>query len=291
MTDFAPDNERRFGGMTRLFGSAGAGRIAAAHVMVIGIGGVGSWAAEALARSGVGRITLVDMDHVAESNINRQIQATDATFGMAKIVAMRAHILSYHPQCEVQLVDDFVTPENWLDIYTLASQVQAIDAVLDCCDQVKTKTALAAWAQRSGLAKSGCFISVGAAGGKKQAQLVELADLSEVTHDPLLAQLRYRLRRAARESAAGSSDAKKPNKKMGIACIFSREAVAPPAAEAAAEAAACAVDAGVEPQAESEATLQARNLSCAGYGSMVSVTATFGMVASGAVLGALAHKP
>lgn len=287
MTDFAPDYARRFGGMARLFGSARAGRIAAAHVMVIGIGGVGSWAAEALARSGVGRITLVDMDHVAESNINRQIQATDATLGMAKIIAMRAHILSYHPHCEVQLVDDFVTPENWLDIFTLASQVQPIDAVLDCCDQVKTKAALAAWAQRTGLAKSGCFISVGAAGGKKQAQLVELADLSEVTHDPLLAQLRYRLRRAAREGAAGSSVTKKPNKKMGISCIFSREAVAPPAAEAA----ACAVDAGVEAQAETEANLQARNLSCAGYGSMVSVTATFGMVASGAVLGALANKP
>lgn len=282
-----PDYERRFGGMARLFGSAGAARIANSHVMVIGIGGVGSWAAECLARSGVGRITLVDMDHVAESNINRQIQASDASLGMAKIVAMQAHILGYHPQCQVQLIDDFVTPENWASVYAQAAQVQRIDAVIDCCDQVKTKTALAAWAQKSGMGKRGAFISVGAAGGKKLAQLVEVADLSEVTHDPLLAQVRYRLRRSAREAAGASqpegSATKHKNKKMGISCVFSREAVEQPQADQAqADAASCETSTG-------NAELQAHNLSCAGYGSFVGVTATFGMVASSAILGGLAQ--
>ena len=276
--------------MARLFGSAGAARIATSLVVVIGIGGVGSWAAECLARSGVGRITLVDMDHVAESNINRQIQAADASLGMAKIVAMQAHILGYHPQCQVQLVDDFVTPENWAAIYAQAAQVQGIDAVIDCCDQVKTKTALAAWAQKSGMGKSGMgkrgtFISVGAAGGKKLAQLVEVADLSEVTHDPLLAQVRYRLRRSAREAAGASqpdgSAAKLKNKKMGISCVFSREAVEQPQADQAqTDTASCEAPAAT-------AELQAHNLSCAGYGSFVGVTATFGMVASSAILGGL----
>ena len=196
----ADEDERRFGGLARLYGVAGAARIRAAHVLVIGIGGVGSWAAECLARSGVACITLVDMDHVAESNINRQIHASDTSLGMSKIEAMRQRVASYAPRCRVLGIDDFVSPENWGEIWAQAHALQAVDAVLDCCDQVKTKTALAAWAQQKSIQKTCAFISVGAAGGKRRADLLEIADLQAVTHDPLLAQVRYRLRKQARST-------------------------------------------------------------------------------------------
>src|SRR5665647_2975801 len=107
------DFDRRFGALARLYGVIGAQRIAAAHVVVVGIGGVGSWAAEALARSGVGRLTLIDLDHVSVSNINRQIQAVEASLGQAKVLAMRDRILSFHPACVVNCIEEFVTPENW----------------------------------------------------------------------------------------------------------------------------------------------------------------------------------
>jgi len=110
------DFERRFGGLRRLYGVAGAQRIFDAHVMVVGIGGVGSWAAEALARSGVGRITLVDMDHIAESNVNRQVHALDATLGQAKVLAMRERMLAIHPGAHVATIDDFVDATNWTRI-------------------------------------------------------------------------------------------------------------------------------------------------------------------------------
>ena len=139
-----PDNARRFGGIARLYGAAGAQALAQAHVAVVGIGGVGSWAAEALARSGVGRITLVDMDHVAESNINRQLHATDRTLGQAKAQAMRERIASYHPACQVSTVDDFVEPDNWPALLPAP-----VDAVIDACDQMRAKAAMAAWARHT----------------------------------------------------------------------------------------------------------------------------------------------
>lgn len=211
---------------------------------VVGIGGVGSWAAEALARSGVGKITLIDMDHVAESNINRQVHALTPTLGMAKVEAMRERIALIHPQCDVQCVDDFVTAQNWPAILPMG-----VDAVLDACDQIKAKVAMAAWARECGAA----FITVGAAGGKQQAHLVDIADLSEVTHDPLLAQLRYRLRR--------EHGAPKNGKRMKVYCVYSKEAVR-------------AADAACDAQSDG-------SLSCHGYGSLVTVTATFGMSAAG----------
>lgn len=109
--------ERRFGGMARLYGVEGAAQVAQAHVMVVGIGGVGSWVAESLARSGVGELTLVDMDHIAESNINRQIHALESSVGQAKVMAMKDRIAQINPECRVHVVDDFVTPENWLEIW------------------------------------------------------------------------------------------------------------------------------------------------------------------------------
>ncbi|MDP3701087.1 MAG: tRNA threonylcarbamoyladenosine dehydratase [Hylemonella sp.] len=242
------DAERRFGGLARLYGVAGAQRIRAAHVAVVGVGGVGSWAVEALARSGVGCLTLIDLDHVAESNINRQIHALDATLGQAKVLAMRDRIAQINAACQVHCIEEFVDPGNWPALLPAG-----VDAVIDACDQVRAKTAMAAWALRGKV----IFISAGAAGGKRLAHEVDIEDLGRVTHDPLLAQLRYRLRRehgAAREG-----------RKIGVACVFSREAVRGPDAS-------CAVEDG-------DGTLN-----CSGYGSQVAVTATFGQCAAGWVL-------
>ncbi|MDZ4076324.1 MAG: tRNA threonylcarbamoyladenosine dehydratase [Hylemonella sp.] len=241
------DVERRFGGLARLYSVAGAQRIRAAHVAVVGVGGVGSWAVEALARSGVGRLTLIDLDHVAESNINRQIHALEGTLGQAKVLAMRDRITQINPACQVQCIEEFVGPDNWPALLPAG-----VDAVIDACDQVRAKTAMAAWALKNKLV----FITVGAAGGKRRAHEVDIEDLGRVTHDPLLAQLRYRLRKehgAAREG-----------RKIGVACVFSREAVSGPDAS-------CAV--------EGDGTLN-----CSGYGSLVAVTATFGQCAAGWVL-------
>jgi tRNA A37 threonylcarbamoyladenosine dehydratase len=245
----APDLERRFSGLERLFGVEGAARVRAAHVAVVGIGGVGSWAAEALARSGVGRLTLIDLDHVAESNINRQIHALDSTVGMAKVLAMRERIAQINPACVVNGIEEFVEPGNWPQILP-----SGVDAVIDACDQVKAKTAMAAWAR----SEKKLFITVGAAGGKRLAHKVDIDDLSLTTHDPLLAQLRYRLRK--------EHGAPREGKKIGIACVFSREAVAPPDAS-------CAIEGDAD-----------GTLNCHGYGSIVSVTATFGQCAAGWVM-------
>lgn len=248
------DADRRFGGLARLYGIAGAQRIRGAHVAVIGIGGVGSWAAEALARSGVGRLTLIDLDHVAESNINRQIHALETTLGQAKVLAMRDRIAQINPDCVVQCIEEFVEPDNWPGLLPAG-----VDAVIDACDQVRAKTAMAAWALRS----KTIFIAVGAAGGKRLAHQVDIEDLSKTTHDPLLAQLRYRLRRehgAARDA-----------KKIGVPCVFSRESVRQPDAS-------CDV--------EGDGTLN-----CSGYGSLVSVTATFGQCAAGWVMNEISVRP
>ncbi len=245
--------QRRFGGLDRLYGREGAARIRAAHVAVVGIGGVGSWAAEALARSGVGRLTLIDLDHVAESNINRQIHALEETVGQAKVQAMRERIAGINPDCEVTCIEEFVEPGNWPALLP-----GGVDAVVDACDQVPAKTAMAAWARGT----RQLFISVGAAGGKRLAHKVDVDDLSQTTHDPLLAQLRYRLRK--------HHGAPKEGKKIGIACVFSRESVAPPDAS-------CGI--------EGDGTLN-----CHGYGSVVAVTATFGQCAAGWILDALARS-
>jgi tRNA A37 threonylcarbamoyladenosine dehydratase len=252
--------DRRFGGMARLYGVQGAANIAKAHVLIVGIGGVGSWVAESLARSGVGEITLIDMDHVAESNINRQIHALEGTLGMSKILAMKERIGQINPDCRVHTVDDFVTPENWMqlvkDLELDAHTQSPVSAVIDACDQVKSKVTMADWAIR----QKKFFVTLGAAGGKRQAHLVEQADLSKVTHDPLLAQVRYRLRK--------EKGAPKDGLKMGVRCVFSRESVAPP-----------------DPSCEIEGD---GSLNCHGYGSVVMVTASFGMVAASLTLNFLA---
>jgi tRNA A37 threonylcarbamoyladenosine dehydratase len=249
--NLSPDTERRFGGLARLYGVAGAERIRAAHVVVVGVGGVGSWTAEALARSGVGALTLIDFDNIAESNVNRQIHALTDTLGQAKVEALRERIAQINPECAVTCIEEFVDAENWLRLMP-----QNADAVIDACDQIKAKALMAAWAREQAGPHKALFITVGAAGGKRQAHLVNVEDLSKVTHDPLLAQLRYRLRK--------HHDAPRDGKKMNVACVYSKEAVQGP-------------DASCDVEGDG-------SLNCSGYGSVVSVTATFGLVAAGWVL-------
>jgi tRNA threonylcarbamoyladenosine dehydratase len=248
------DAERRFGGLRRLYGEAGYLRLRAARVAVIGLGGVGSWAAEALARSGVAHLVLVDLDHVAESNVNRQVQALGRTLGQAKAVALAERIADIHPGCRVIGVEAFVEPGNWPALLPTV-----VDAVIDACDDSRAKLALATWSLAAGVP----LVCVGAAGGKRLAQRVEVEDLADVTHDPLLAGLRQRLRRDAGAPRQG---------RIGVRCVFSRESVAAPAD-------ACDVLPG---GAASDGTLN-----CHGYGSSVAVTATFGMVAAGEAISQL----
>jgi tRNA A37 threonylcarbamoyladenosine dehydratase len=262
------DLERRFGGLSRLYGAEGARRIRAAHAVVVGIGGVGSWAAEALARSGVARLTLIDLDHVAESNINRQVHALEPTLGKSKVQAMRDRIRDINSHCIVNCIEDFVDAANWPQIAAL--DVASPDtplAVIDACDQVRAKTAMADWAMANGI----LFISAGAAGGKRHAHRVDIEDLSLVTHDPLLAQLRYRLRKERGAARQG---------KIGVACVFSREPMTQPEA-------ACAPGDG-DLNRESDIKPNDGTLNCHGYGSVVSVTSTFGACAAGWLLDKIA---
>ena len=259
MTD-AADFDRRFGGLKRLYGEAGAQAIFGAHVAVVGLGGVGSWTAEALARSGVGKLTLIDFDHIAESNVNRQVHAVTSTLGQSKIVALAERIAQINPSCEVVLVDDFLTPENGAALLErMQSEPSRRVALVDACDQAKAKT----WMAAQALDRRWIHVMVGAAGGKRLAQRVEVGDLTDVTHDPLLAGVRQRLRKYHGLRRSGA---------CGVSCVFSREPVVKPSVAATCDAAAGGGAA----------------LNCHGYGSSVSVTATFGMVAAGHVLEALA---
>jgi tRNA A37 threonylcarbamoyladenosine dehydratase len=242
------DEERRFGGLRRLYGDAGYARVRAARVAVVGVGGVGSWAVEALARSGVAQLVLIDLDHVAESNINRQVQALGATLGMAKVQALAQRVADIHPACAVQCIEAFADEDNWPALLPR----DGVDAVIDACDQVRAKQAMAAWAQHTRTP----FVCVGAAGGKQLPQRIEIDDLAHTTHDPLLASLRQRLRKAGHAPRTGA---------IGVRCVFSREPVQLP------EAAACAAD------------VQA-DLNCHGYGSSVTVTAAFGLAAASEAL-------
>jgi len=248
------DLERRFGGLRRLYGDAAYARIRALRIAVVGVGGVGSWTAEALARSGVAALTLIDLDHVAESNVNRQVQALGSTLGQAKVEALRQRIADIHPGCVVHAVEEFAEPGNWPALLPAP-----VDAVVDACDQGRAKAAIAAWALATGVP----LVTVGAAGGKRSPERVEVADLAETTHDPVLAALRQRLRKLHGAAKSGP---------IGIACIFSRESIVLPPGERE----GCDIDG---------------SLNCHGYGSSVGVTATFGLVAATRALESAALAP
>ncbi|MFA6313665.1 MAG: tRNA cyclic N6-threonylcarbamoyladenosine(37) synthase TcdA [Sterolibacterium sp.] len=251
------DFERRFGGIARLYGAPALARLAAAHVCVIGIGGVGSWAAEALARSAVGRITLIDLDHVAESNTNRQIHALDGEFGKAKVQAMASRIRAINPACVVTCIEEFVVAEN------VAALLPPCDAVLDAIDNVRAKAALIAHCRSVGIG----IVTTGAAGGRCDPTRIQVADLARTEQDALASKLRARLRK----EYGFTRDLKK---KFGVECVFSVE----PIVRLEADGPACDVD---EAPGDN-ASLQ--GLNCAGYGSAVTVTAAFGFTAAARVL-------
>ena len=246
--------ERRFAGTARVYGQQPFSQFEQAHVMVIGIGGVGSWAVEGLARSGVGTLTLVDMDVLVASNVNRQLPALTETFGHGKIDVMAARAKSINPRIQIHLVDDFLTPDN---AKTLIAQYQP-DIILDCIDDVKAKIALILHCRFNKIP----LIVSGGAGGKLDPLKIRVADLSRTEQDPMLAKIRSELR--------NKGICKKPKDKFGITCIYS---VDNPFSNSLSNQAAC------------ETTVNAgAGLRCGGYGSAVTVTATFGMVAVAEVL-------
>ena len=260
-------HQRRFGGINRLYGSTALNALSSSHAVVIGIGGVGSWAAEALARSGIGQLTLVDLDHIAESNFNRQLHALESTQGQAKVEAMAARIAQINPQCQVRCVDDFLTPENVGDI--IGTDPETL--VLDAMDQVAAKVALIAWCKRH----KQCIVTCGAAGGKRRGELVQVADLSETTQDPLLAKVRTGLRRDHRFPAgqlkpSGTPKPVSKKSRFGIQAVYSVEPVTRPVQDGD----SCAP---FDPMGGAP-------LACAGYGSLVTVTAVFGLVAAGLLI-------
>jgi tRNA A37 threonylcarbamoyladenosine dehydratase len=254
------DFDRRFGGIARLYGKAALAHFRTAHVCVIGVGGVGSWVAEALARSAIGRITMIDLDNVAESNINRQIHALTDTIGKPKVTALAERIAQINPFCSVTEIEDFIAADN-LD-ETIGSR--RYDYVIDAIDNVRAKTALIAYCRDKGIR----LITIGGAGGQMDPTRIAVRDLGMTEQEPLLAKVRKRLR-AEHEFPRGEK------KKFGIDAVFSTEPLRFPEPEGA-----CMVDdapsAGVS------------GLNCAGFGSTVVVTAAFGLVAAAQVLRKLA---
>jgi tRNA A37 threonylcarbamoyladenosine dehydratase len=266
-TEHLTDAQRRFGSLARLFGPNANVALHQAHVAVVGIGGVGSWAAEALARHGVGALTLIDLDHIAESNINRQVHALSDTLGQSKVEAMAARIYGINPECRVHLVDDFLTPENVNEVLP-----ETLDVVIDCTDQMRAKVAMVLQART----RKQYLIVCGGAGGKTNLLSMRIGDLSEATHDALLARLRNILRKQ-HGYARASTQAGPPRKrtpKMGVKVLwFDQPTILP--------------EAWQETQTHSDSVLQ--GLSCAGYGSSVTVTASMGLAAAAEAVNKIIH--
>jgi tRNA threonylcarbamoyladenosine dehydratase len=252
MTDLLQDDEydRRFAGVAKIYGDDSFHHYENSHVMVIGIGGVGSWAVEALARTGIGELTIVDMDVVAASNINRQLPAITTTLGREKIEIMAERCRAINPRIKVNLIDDYLTPENVKEI--LAGNP---DIILDCIDDVKAKFALMLHCRFNKIP----LIVSGGAGGKLDPLKIRVADLSKTEQDPMLAKLRAQLRAKA--------ICKKPKEKFGITCVYS-----------------------IDNPFSSADVCPSAGLRCGGYGSAVVVTSSFAMVAVSEVLKKLDMK-
>ncbi len=250
------DFERRFGGVKRLYGRQGLTNFSKAHIIVIGIGGVGSWVVEALARNAIGKLTLIDLDVVAESNINRQLPALSSTLGCNKIDVMAERIEDINPACEVRLHDDFITQENIPELIPLDA-----DFVIDCIDSSRIKASVIAWCKRRKIK----IITLGGAGGQIDPALIRVSDLSRTEHDPLLSKTRKLLR----QNYGFSSN---PKRRFAVPCVFSSEHLR----YAAPDNTTSGNENGQNKNAE---------LSCAGgLGSSVMVTASFGFMAVAYVL-------
>lgn len=257
------DHARRFGAIGRLYGPAALERFGRAHVCVVGVGGVGSWVVEALARSAIGQITMIDLDHVAESNVNRQIHACDATLGQAKVIAMAERIAGINADCVVRQLEEFIAPDNLADLIPPGR----FDYVVDAIDSVPAKVALISYCARLGIP----LLTIGGAGGQLDAARVRVVDLAHTEHEPLLAKVRRRLR-------TEHGFPRNIKTRFGIDAVFSDEPLIYPEA-------ACAVDL---PDDEVAEVAGVTGLNCAGFGSSVAVTGVFGLIAAGHVLRRLA---
>ncbi|MBF0659154.1 tRNA threonylcarbamoyladenosine dehydratase [Psychrobacter sp. NG25] len=241
--------ERRFQGTRTLYGASAVDIFAASHVYVIGVGGVGSWVAEALARTAVGTITLIDLDVLVASNINRQLPALDSTFGQSKIGAMAARVYEINPKVTLNLIDDFLTVENVANLLPSREDAKAATAqgkpivILDCVDDMSAKLAIALHCRFNKLK----LICAGGAGGKIDPSQIKVSDLKDSYQDPLLAKLRNKLRHEK-----GINSALK--EKFGIKCVYSTE---PPRVDK---------------------SCQTGGLHCGGYGSAVVVTSVVAMI-------------
>ncbi|WP_019916449.1 ThiF family adenylyltransferase [Methyloversatilis discipulorum] len=233
---------RAFSGIDRLYGNGAYAKLRKSSITIVGVGGVGSWTTEAIARHGIQNINIIDLDNVAESNINRQLQALQSTLGMAKVDAIAQRIALINPESSVACVEDFLTPDNAGDL--LSSKP---DAVIDCTDRTAAKVAMAEYCHQAGIP----LFMAGAAGGRTDPTRIRHADLGATQGDALLARVRALLRRNARMNVSRKEH-------FGIEAVYSAEAMRKPVAEAC--------DAGAAPQ----------GLNCAGYGSSVCVTAGFG---------------
>ncbi len=256
------DVERRFGGIGRLYGLPALARFRAAHVCVVGVGGVGSWIVEALARSAIGQLTLIDLDNVAESNINRQIQALSATIGQPKIAALAERIAQINPSCRVHQVEDFVAPDNLEQMIG----VKGFDVVIDAIDSVKAKAALIAYCRNNAIP----IVTIGSAGGQTDPTRIEVRDLTKTEQEPLLKMVRKRLRTQYNFPRSLKT-------KFNVDAVFSMEPVAMPEGDASCD---------IDPDGQTGIS----GLNCAGFGSSVVVTASFGFIAAGHVLNQLAAE-
>ncbi len=254
--------DQRFGGTRRLYGNSEVEIMRAAHVCVIGIGGVGSWAVEALVRTGIGEITLIDMDDVCVTNINRQIHAMTGTIGQSKIEVMAERIKLINPECKINLIDDFITPENLSEYIS-----KQFDYVLDAIDSMKPKAALLAYCKSNKIK----VITTGGAGGQVDPTQIQIADLTKTIQDPLAKKLRDTLRRQ-------HNFTKNPKRKFGIDCVFSTEQLKYPQADGS----VCAAKATAEGP---------KRMDCAtGFGAATVVTATFGFVAVSRIVEKIIQK-
>ncbi|MFZ1342452.1 tRNA cyclic N6-threonylcarbamoyladenosine(37) synthase TcdA [Thiothrix eikelboomii] len=262
-TEYELDISRRFGGIARTYGARGLDSFQAAHVCVVGVGGVGSWAVEALARSAIGRLTLIDLDNVSESNINRQLPALSSTIGAPKIEVLKARILDINPSCQVDLIEDFI------ELATIPQFIHTeMDYVIDCIDNFRVKAGLIAYCKRHKIR----IISLGGAGGQRDPSQIRVGDLARSQQDPLLARVRKQLRQDYHFS-------RNPKRRFEVACVWSEEQMRFPTAAGAMS---------TERPSDNAAT----GLSCAGgLGSVMTVTASFALFAVSHVLEKLATRP
>ncbi len=250
------DFNRRFAGVKKLYGEKGLSKINQSHIVVIGVGGVGSWVAEALARNAIGKITMIDMDVVAESNINRQLPALSSTIGQNKIDVMAERISEINSECTVIKIDDFLTKENIADLIA-----PECSYVIDCMDDSRVKAALLYWCKRQKIK----IITLGGAGGQIDPSLIKISDLSRTKHDPLLS----KTRKILRQNYGYSHNIKR---RFSIPCVYSTEHLTYPSDNGEVSS--------KKPDGE-----QQSDLTCSGgIGSSMMVTATFGFIATAYVL-------